>query len=423
MKFKSFYESACRFAGRFEDLKNSHDPPEELENNIRVANLDVQGEEVVSLGVFGALIGGIITGVVLFLSFLFGFSRIIPIIAVSFPILLYLSVGFYPSWLAEKVRTNGMSGVPRLISYLTASLKINPNLEKAAIFSANRTEESLGENFRSELWKACIGAHNNVREALTSFGRKWKGESEELKRSIDLIKSSVSEKNRDTREQVLDQALSTSFEGVRKRMESFATGLQLPTILIYGLGVLLPLVLLAVLPVLSSTGVQLSGIELGLIYCLVLPGVIYVLQKEVLSQRPAAFGSPNIPSKDNEKKATIVGVLILVLPPTITHFTKLPNTLQALTTIWSVSSAIATYCYLSTHKTYETRQINKKLEKELSDALTQLGSQLKSKRPIEKALKRTAMTTKGGRISTILERTSKSTQNQCYTHSACSSAC
>ncbi|KXB07324.1 hypothetical protein AKJ52_00515 [candidate division MSBL1 archaeon SCGC-AAA382C18] len=405
MNFERFYEKLCKSLGRFEGLRNFQKPPEELERNIKVADLGVTGEEVVSLAFFGLLAGVAITVIVTFFSFLLNFSILAPLITVPIPVLLYFSVGFYPSWRAEKERTKGMSGVPRLISYLTVALKINPNLEKAAIFSANQTKKSIGESFRGELWKACIGPHNNMREALTSFSLKWEGESEELKRSIDLLKNSVSENNKETRKRVLNQALSTSFEGVRNKMESFAAGLQLPTTIIYGMGVLLPLVLLAVLPVLSSTGIQIGGFELGLIYCVVIPLTIYILQKQVLSQRPTAFSSPEIPSKDDKRKAMTIPVLILSAPAVMSLIIGLSNVFLSLILIWSISSAIAFYCYLSSFETFKTRKMNQKLERELCDALTQLGSQLKSNRPIEGALQRTTRTTKGCKISEILEKT------------------
>lgn len=50
--------------------------------------------------------------------------------------------------------------------------------------------------------------------------------------------------------------------------------------------------------------------------------------------------------------------------------------------------------------------MNRNLEEEFCDSLTQLGNQLKSNIPAEKAFRRTAKTTKWSEISKILEKTS-----------------
>lgn len=406
MKFSQLYTRLCRIAGKSESLKNIQSPPEDLRQNLKLADLNVSGREVVALAFLGILVGAAIAGTVLITAWFFEIPIAIFLITIPLPILFYFSIGWYPSWKSEKEQTKSMEGAPRLISYLVVELKINPNLEKAAKFSAEHAEDSLRSKFRSELWKVCISTHNNVEEALTRFGRIWGEKSQELKRSIDLIKSSISENSEKSRKEVLNQALKTCFEGIQNRMESFAADLQLPTTLIYGIGVLLPLVLLAVLPVLSSTGFKINGLELGIIYCVVLPLTIYLLKKQVLAKRPAAFAPPNIPSKDNRRKALLISALIFLTPSFAAFAINLETPLLALTFVWSLGSAISAFCYLSSFKTFRIRKKNQKLEEEFHDALTQLGNQLKSGRPAEDAFRRTAKTTKGSELSKILKKTS-----------------
>ncbi|KXB01322.1 hypothetical protein AKJ43_03445, partial [candidate division MSBL1 archaeon SCGC-AAA261D19] len=124
-------------------------------------------------------------------------------IAGVLPIILYLSAGWYPNWRAEKEQVRGMSGAPRLLGYLAAKLKINPNIEGAARFAAEHTEGPLGEDLSKGLWKTCLRTHNSVEEALFKFSQKWRGWCEELSRSIQLMISSLSERDEGSRKKVL----------------------------------------------------------------------------------------------------------------------------------------------------------------------------------------------------------------------------
>lgn len=406
MNSECLYTRICKFAGRFESLKRIQKPPDSLRKNIELTDLNATPEEVVALAIFGVLAGGTIACISILASLIIGIPLIVPISTLPLPIMLYFSIGWYPSWKAESERAKGLGGIPKLISYLTISLKIKPNLERAIKFSVERLEGSLGKSFRKEIWKEYIESSSGIDKVLTKFGEYWGKESKELKRSMDLIKSSVRNGDSKTRDQILEQALKTSFEGTKNKMESFAAGLKLPTTVIYGVGILLPLVLLAVLPVVSSTGLQIGGGELALIYCILLPITIYVLEKYILSKRPTAFSTPEIPSLENKQTAAVASIPIAALPPTTTYILQLHPTIQALSIIWSISLSTATFCYLSSYKTYETRKMNKELEDEFCDALTQLGSQLEGNRPAENAFRTTAETTEGSRMSEILRKTS-----------------
>ncbi|KXA94115.1 hypothetical protein AKJ65_05320, partial [candidate division MSBL1 archaeon SCGC-AAA259E19] len=377
-----------------------------FQKNLEFSGLEVEGEEVTALALLGGIVGILTTGTVLTMTLFFDLSPVFPIMTAGLPVLFFLSLGWYPSWKAKNKRTEELGHVPHLISYMVSALKINPNLENATEFTAERLRNPLGEDLRRELWKARLGVYGGVEEALSRFGRRWGEKSGELKRSIDLIKSSISERDERNRKDVLDRALKTSFEGVRRRMESFIDGLQLPTLVIYGVGVLLPLVLLAVLPVISSTGFRISGLELAAIYCLFLPTGIYLLEKRVLAGRPAAFPPPDIPGGDEVPKAVLTSVPAFLLPPAISILLGLPGSLTALALLWGLSSGIAVFCHLSASKSYRIREKNRRMEREFPDSLIQLGNQLKSDRPAEDAFRKTAEITKGGEVSKILERTS-----------------
>ncbi len=133
-------------------------------------DMDVEAEEVAALAVFGALSGAFLSALFLLYSLISGFSLVISGISPLLPVLIYLFVGWYPSWKARNEKGSGMGGALKLISYMTISLKMNPNLERAAEFSAKQSRMSLGENFREELWKSTWALLRAPRKPYRSSG-------------------------------------------------------------------------------------------------------------------------------------------------------------------------------------------------------------------------------------------------------------
>ncbi len=405
MNFSQIYTKFCKRAGKFEKLKNFQEPTQELQQNLEKTRLKVTGEEVIASAFLAAILGVLLL-VPIFLGFLiFRFSIILTIFAAPLPFALYFFVGWYPKWGAEKSKNKGWDDFPRLISYLAAALRINPNLEKAVNFTAEQGEY-FGKGFRSELWKACIGVHNNAGEALTEFGKSLGEENEGVKRSIDLMKSSVTEPDEKSRRKILDRSAKTCFEEVQDRIEKFASNLQLPTTIIYGIGVLLPLILLAVLPVLSSTGLQIGGIELGLFYCIILPLGVFLFQKKALDKRPTTFSSSKLELQNNKITTNITAIILAISPPIVTYFIDFSRELVLISLLWGITCAISVFCYLSTKEAFGIRIKNRKLEEEFCDSLTQLANQLKSGYPAERSFQKTAEITEGSEMSKILSKTS-----------------
>ncbi len=402
--FDKIYTRFCRFAGRYEILKNFRSPPSDLRENLRSAELSVEPEEVVALAVLTAVSGSVLAiGAFAFLM-LFGFPPHTALVVGPLPVLPSFVVGWYPEWRSGKATSENLKALPRLIGYLAVALKINPNLEKAAFFSLEGVRSAPGA-FSGEVWRAILGEYATVGEALSSFARRCGAKERVFKRSLDLLKSSVSERGEDAREEILDRAMDTVFEGVQKRMESFVAELRMPTMMIYGIGVLLPLILLAVLPVLSSTGLKFGGFELGLIYCAFIPSALYFLKRQVLSGRPAGFDPPRVPFEGDLKRSVGIATASAVLPPSVAFSLDLPGSLTSMCILWGLSSFITLYCYFSSEKAADIREMNGKLEEEFPDALTQMGNQLKSRLPPEKVFSKTATIMEGSEVSKILEKT------------------
>lgn len=387
-------------------FKHLQRAPDELCENLEFVGIAVQPEEVVALAISAAVFafaiavaGMLLGGSILFLT----------LVAVL-PLFAYVSVGWYPRWRAEQERILGMGEAPTLVSYVVMAMKVRPNLERATQFAAENLPGALGKGLRRQLWNAGLRVHVSVDEALLKFADFWGKWCDDLKRSIHLIRSSVLERSEGRRLSVLDKALDISLQGMRERMQKFAAGLYLPTIMIYSIGVLLPLVLVAVLPVLSVIGICASTWQIFIIYCVALPIAVWGLSRWALAKRPAAFLPPEVPNDANRiRAAALAGVIGLVAAcPAIARALGLgiPITICSFSILWSMTLGIAVYLHLTTAKAYELRASTKQMEGEFCDSLVQLGNQITGGRPAEGAFERVAITMRGAPIANVFLRAS-----------------
>lgn len=398
----SLYVQLCKWAGRYQKLRRK--TSEDLARNLEFLGFDLEAEEVAALATLSASTG-IAAILVATLAVIFIDLPIIILIALApLPIFLFVAVGWYPKWRAENRQALGLGEIPRLVSYLVMTLRVNPNLERSAQFTASRVDGPLGWDLRKELWGAYLRVHESVEEALSRFARHWSERCKELKRSIYLLKTSILERDQTARLNTLDRALELSLEGMRERMKEFASGLYLPTMVIYSIGILLPLVLLAVLPALSIINFQIGATELALSYCVIIPLTVYGLGKYTLAKRPASFQPPKVPLQRglswNELVAGVTAITLL----TLGFWLRLPPVILALLMLWAMTICITVHLYLSSSQAYRLRLKNERAEEEFCDALVQLGNQMSQGRPAEDVFQRVAETAKGDFIAGIFRR-------------------
>jgi len=400
------YVKFCHVAGRFSMFKNLQRAPNELRENLEFIGIAVQPEEVVALAISAAVFAFIIAVA----GMLLGGSPLLLALAAVLPMFAYVSVGWYPRWRAERERISGMGEAPMLVSYMAMAMKVRPNLERATQFAAENLQGALGRGLRRQLWNACLRVHVSVDEALLKFADFWGKWCDDLKRSLHLIRSSVLERSEARRLSVLDMALDISLQGMRERMQSFAAGLHLPTFMIYSIGVLLPLVLVAVLPVLSAIGICASTWQVFIIYCVALPIAVWGVSRWALAKRPAAFLPPEVPNEANRiRMAMLAGAIGLAAasPAIIRAFgPKVPDTICSFSILWGITLSIVTYLHLTTVRAYEIRNSVKQMEDEFCDSLVQLGNQITEGRPAEGAFERVAIAMRGTRIADVFLRAS-----------------
>jgi hypothetical protein len=352
------------------------------------------------------------------------------------PFLLMNLVFTFPKSYARYIQIHSLGDIPEILSYLVMYLKVVPNLENSVKFAASESSTTLAGDLRKLMWDMEIRVFHGVNDAMSDFANRWGRLSEYFKRSLHLIQSSLHEKDEASRTLTLDRALDVSLEGTKETMNAFANRLHQPTVILYSVGIMIPLSLVAMLPAAGLVGIRISILQIFLLYDMILPVFVFLYTRKILLSRPAAFNPSTIPPNhpdlvDIDKWrqlvfALVVGVLVS-LPGVF--FLTIPHLFQeksahvfidfisasmglneffpvTLFFIWGVAIAVSVYCHGVYRPYKKVRDEVKQMEKEFSDALYILGKRISEEKSPEESFAYTAQTMQGTMIAELFRQTS-----------------
>ncbi len=224
-------------------------------------------------------------------AFLYIFG--IPIALIYFVI---NTVQKYPLEAAKDEQKKALTYVPEIMGYMIMSLKLVPNLEKAIEFAAEHGKGKIAEELNLLLWNVQIGVFNTIAEGLDDLAYRWGKYSEELKGALMMVRASVIEDTEAKRYAMLDKTMTSVLESVKEKMEQYARNLSQPSVTLFYLGVLLPLILIIILPVGSAfTGQAMARPELMiLIYNVIIPITAFLYARHTIKSRPPTYEPPKI---------------------------------------------------------------------------------------------------------------------------------
>lgn len=376
----------------------------------------------------------------LFVIFLHGsLFRSVDIFTIILMILITITVPFafmnylyhYPESYAKSLKIQSLGDIPEILSYFVMYLKLVPNLENSAKFAASESDTSLANDLTKMMWDMEIKIFHGIDEAITDFAERWGKWSDYFKRSIHLIRNSIREQEESSRTITLDRALDVSLDGTRDLMHEFANKLQQPTMVIYSIGIMIPLSLVAMLPAAGLVGLNITIFHVLFIYDILLPLCLFFYMRKILHARPAAFAPTKIPtdhpiiSSINNRKhlciASILGVIVSIpgiffisipvfYPEETTNklinFVFYPNGLNSffpmtLFFIWGFVIFVSYYCIRVYYPYIKVRKNIKQIESEFSDALFILGKRLSEDKSPENCFLHASKTMKGSKIADI----------------------
>ena len=339
----SRYERLCRSLGNLIKLKVSQKDADKLKKSLDIAHLDLEPWQPITLGVVvfvGVFILGLLISTI-FALFSGGFENFpffFLILVMVFAVFLFYFVNGYPARLASQWRLKASSQMVPAILYIVVYMRHTPNLEKAIEFASQHLQYPLALDFKKIFYDVEVGKFSTIKESLDNYLNNWKDYSVEFIESFHLIESSLFEPDDAKRIATLEKALQVILDGVYDKMLKFTHEVRSPLTNVYMLGVVLPTLGLALLPLASAmVGDFLKWYHVFILFDLIIPFFVFYLTDRVISLRPGGYGETELlernplyseyKSKKPYAKAFLIcfPFFIIGILPLIFQYTPIPQ--------------------------------------------------------------------------------------------------
>ncbi len=335
------------------------------------------------------------------------------------PTTVLLVISSYPDLQEKRLKAETIGRAPESINYMTMSMRVRPSLYRAVSFSAKHTEEPMASGLNKVLWDVYTRNKSSLEESFVDFALQWGEWNEDLKRSLYAIRSAMLEKTKGGLNSALEKANDIIIRGTKRQVEDFSNSLGTPTTILFAIGIMLPLIIGAMLPMLALGGLDVGGMNaeaatseggIGVIHMVILmnvaaPGGALIYSYKILGDRPGTTSLPEVPESTDGRKTVLNSIILgslfalplFLLPGQMEFLMPLPF-------FWPPVAAVTYYCLLRTSRVKEERKIINSMEREFPDALFQLGSRIAEGISLELAFYRTGKSMGGTEIGELFNK-------------------
>jgi len=457
----SGYENMCKKFGGLFKLKLSQKDLERLTKALTIAHVDVTPEEAAGLSIFSFIVTILLSlFLTVILYFFLGVQMNILLTAIFLffltSVFIYYYINSLPDRLAQSWRLKASAQMVPCILYIVVYMRHTSNLELAIKFASQHLQPPLSLDLKKIFWDVETGKYSTIKEALDAYLETWREYSLEFVEAFHLIESSLYEPGEGRRVEILEKSLSVILDGVYDKMLKYTHEVQGPLTNVYMLGIVLPTLAIAMLPLASALmGGTIKWWHVAVGFNIIIPFFVFYLTYDILSKRPGGYGESELlemnpdyeyyQSKKHYYKALIIAIPLFLLGiiPLIFQYTPLPELfgltkdytfgqlgislmsdnclfdfktkagacavsgggivgpfgLGALLFSLFIPLSVALFFSMSyaskTKKLLKTREDTKQLENEFASSLFQLGNRLGDGVPAEMAFGRVAESLKG----------------------------
>jgi hypothetical protein len=337
------FERWCKSLGSIIKLKISEKDEKRIKRDLEIAHLDIEPWQALTLSVMvfaSVFILGLLfsVSVALIRGSIAAFPFLFFLLVIILALFLFYFVNGYPSRLANKWRLKASSQMVPAILYIVVYMRHTPNLEKAIAFASEHLQYPLALDFKKVFYDVEVNRFSTIKESLDNYLEVWRDYSSEFIEAFHLIESSLFEPDNTRRIATLEKSLQVVLDGVYDKMLKFTHEVASPLTNVYMLGVILPTLGLALLPLASA---MLGGIikwyHVFILYTMILPFVVFYLNDKILFLRPGGYGETELLErnplyykyKSNKPyfSAFIIclPILLIGLLPLIFQYTPIPS--------------------------------------------------------------------------------------------------
>ena len=336
----SRYERWCKSMGNIFTIKVGEKDKMRIDRAIEIAHLNVTASEVVvfaTMLLFGTLFGGIAFFIAIWLL-TESFSMIFLFLIFVFSIFLFFYASKTPERLAVKWRLKASSQMVPAILYIVIYMKHTSNFEKAVAFASEHLSAPLSLDFKKIFWDVEVGKFSTIKDSVDNYLLGWKDYSMEFVEAFHLIESSLYEPDEERRVVTLEKSLQVILDGVYDKMLKYTHEAKAPLTNVYMLGIVLPTLALAILPLASTMlGGAIKWYHVLLIFNVMIPFMVMYMTGNVMMRRPGGYGEssllesnplyPKFKSNAGYWKGVMYGLpfFLIGLIPFLWRYTSVPD--------------------------------------------------------------------------------------------------
>lgn len=339
------YERWAKYLGRIIKIKVSPKDDLKIRQQLGGARLELEPSEVAGLAIVSFIItfflGTLASVGIWYLKGGASFDTF-PIFFLFLILVMCMFLFYYlytmPSRLAVMWRLKASSQMVPAVLYTVIYMKHTSNLERAISFVAQHIEPPLALDFKKIIWDVETGRYSSIKDSLDAYLDFWKDTNMEFVESFHLIESSLYEPDEARRVMILERALKVILDGVYEKMLKYTHSIKSPLTNLYMLGIVLPTLGLALLP-LASTLLQgsIKFYHILVFFNIIIPFFVFYLVSQVLLKRPGGYGETDLLEKNPyygeyiSKKPYVIAslvcipLLIIGFLPLIFGYTPVPE--------------------------------------------------------------------------------------------------
>lgn len=406
VEYKKAYSNYIKEFTKYLKVQTEYDR-DDFAQTIKFARLNVEPYQVVFFAQIFLIFSILFLLVVDIFVFILTHNLLMTMFAALFSIIIpfvgYFFILNYPFMKANSLRIKMLGFMPEAISYMVMSLYLNPSLEHAVAFASENTEEPLSSDLKKILWGVYLREYDTIEEAFVKFAYEWGQWNDSFKRSLYTLRISSMRSTDKERKETLDKASEIIMEGSKRDLIAYAESLYVPTMVLFSIGVMLPLILASLLPILPI-GKDMTWL-IALTFDVLIPGMFLMYAMKIINEKPVLTTPPDLEvHMTKREKNTLIVVSLIVGAIFFFMGTRGHDYVTSSFFLWGLSIPIAIYFFATSAPVKPERDMIVAMNDEFPDALFNIGSRVAEGEPFEVATQNVVNLMRGSSIEILFRR-------------------
>jgi hypothetical protein len=277
---------------------------------------------------------------------------VVPVFAAAGSVAAHALILSHPSRAASRLMKEVLRDSMGGTNLMIMSLRQEQSLPSAMVF-ASRGAGAFRRELRRCIWDVVMARHAGFEEALQTLGDRFARYCNEFKTSMDALVTASCESTPEGLRRALDRANEAMVSGAKRRIEEYALSLSTPSMVMFGVGILLPLMVGSFLPMLSwdlwstGDGVREAGVpgslavtlETVLVMNVLFPAIALFVALSISSRHPFRGSRSGI--GENRRWHLLAAVLSVSSAGVAASVFMLDGLLEAFGVLWSATAPAA----------------------------------------------------------------------------------